>query len=214
MTADSGGADVGERVEETGSTGLPNSNGVPEPAGPPHSAGIHAALLAVGEFLVRLPRWLAGVGLLAWMSLITWFSSWPAKPTSELSHLALTTNLGHAFLFGILAMWIALCLPRREHWPVLARDARLRILGLAMACGLLDELHQYLADRGRDFSLLDVVTDMVGAWCVLTVAAYVRRPGATGAGLVGRLALSTLACVAAAAAATWGPPAWPDLTWL
>ena len=91
---------------------------------------------------------------------------------------------------------------------------RLRIVVFAGAFGLVDELHQHLAGRGRDFSLFDVLTDVVGAACVLAVAAYVKRPGATAGGVAARLAVSTVACLAAAVAATWGPLAWPHLTWL
>ena len=183
-------------------------------AGPRRAGGLHSLLVATGALLLRLPRGLAGVGVLAWMGLITWFSSWPAKPSPGFTVLSLTTNLGHAFLFGILALWAALALPRHGGWPELDRRTRAWLVGLAGAFGLVDELHQHLAGLGRNFSLFDVVTDLVGAFCVLSVAAYLRRPDSTAGGVAARLALATVACLAAAAAATWGPLTWPDVYWL
>ena len=218
------------------------------PAGPAHASGprapaahdLRGALRATGGVLLRLPRGLAVVVVVAWLGLISWFSSWPAQGVPSLGAAGFTTNLGHAFLFGLLALWCVLCLPRPgprvlagtrgagesgKHaavearvaaagaWPVLGLGVRTGLVVLVAFFGLLDETHQHLADQGRDFSLFDVVTDATGAWCVLAIAAYLRREGATEAGLVGRVISAVLACFAAAGLATWGPELWPGIGW-
>jgi len=50
------------------------------------------------------------------------------------------------------------------------------VLAGVLAFSLFDEFHQSMTP-GRDFSLLDVVTNLCGAACVLWTAAYVNRTG-------------------------------------
>ena len=194
-------------------------------------SGLRGALGALGDGLLHLPRGFYAGLVVGWLALISWFSSWPARGVSSLGATALVTNLGHAFLFGMLALWCALCLPRpggrgptggkgagggrhASSWPALGVGVRVALLVLVALLGLLDETHQHMADRGRDFSLFDVVTDATGAWCLLCVAAYLRRDGTTEAGLAARVLAAVLACLAAAALATWGPRLWPGVGWL
>lgn len=176
--------------------------------------GLLDRFASLARGLLRLPRAGAYVVAVGWMGLITWFSSWPSQGVAAFRATALITNLGHAPLFGLLGLWLALTRPRPDGWPRLDRAARLRLVALVAVLGVVDELHQHLAGRGRDFSLFDVVTDATGAWCLLAVAAYVRRDDASEWGLVARLGAGVLACYAAALAATWGPRVWPTLTWL
>lgn len=197
----------------------------PAPPASPATSGLRGTLLATGQVLLGLPRKGAAVVVLLWLGLIYWLSSWPAGGVPSFGASGLLTNLGHAFLFGLLGLWCALCLPRPPHqaragargtrpWPPLGPRVRVLLVLLVALLGLLDESHQHLADRGRDFSLLDVLTDVTGAWCVLAIAAYLRRHDSSEAGLVARLVGAVGACLLAAALATWGPELWPDLGWL
>jgi len=111
-------------------------------------------------------------------------------------------NTGHALLFGLLAFWILLALPRREGWPVLSRSSVALLLGLALSLGALDELHQGSVP-GRAMSAADVLTDLTGAACVLWICAFAGRPGASEHGLRLRLLLCLAACAAAGGLATF-----------
>ena len=190
--------------------------------------GLRGVLEAAGDSLSRLPRG-AALGVVAgWLGLISWLSSWPAQGVTTQWSRGLTLNLGHAFLFGLLALWCALCLPRTaarglhgasgsassSAWPSLSVPVRVGLVLLVALFGLLDETHQHLGGRGRDFSLFDVLTDATGAWCTLAIAAYLWRGGGSEGGLVVRLSGAAAACLVAAAFATWGPELWPGLGWL
>jgi hypothetical protein len=72
-----------------------------------------------------------------------------------------------------------------------------------VAYGIVDELHQQRIP-GRDASVWDVLTDGVGAACVLWIASYLGRRTADESGLWSRLLLASGACVLAAAISTWG----------
>lgn len=176
--------------------------------------GAVGALRGIGAHLQRIPRPGAVVPLAAWAGLITWLSALPASAAATLSPFAAAANLAHAFLFGILALWMVLLLPREDGWPRLGRRERAGVLAAVALAGLLDETHQALAGAGRDFSLLDLATDLVGAAAVLSVVAHLRDPGATDGGLGARLAGGTLACVAAAALSTYVPRLFPAATWM
>jgi len=111
--------------------------------------------------------------------------------------MSVISNLAHAPLFGLLALWLALAPPREAGWPRLSRGAVLAILGAVVLYGLVDELHQTTVP-GRVASVLDILTDLVGAACTLWVVGYVGGRGASERGLWARLAAGVLACVAAA----------------
>ena len=184
---------------------------------PPPEGGAAPALHVLrqaGVGLQRIPRAGAWVPLTAWAGLITWLSALPANDAATISPLGLWINLAHAFLFGILCLWMVLLLPREGGWPRLDRRASLGLLLAVALAGILDETHQALGGAGRDFSLLDLSTDLVGAAAVLSVVAYLRAPRATSGGLWGRLLAGTLACLAAAALATYVPRLFPAAHWM
>ncbi len=173
-----------------------------------------ALLRALGRVLLGTPRRLAWVPVVLWATLITWLSSRPSDDIERLGWSELLLNLGHAPLFGLLGMWAALALPREDGWPRIdARGCR-AVLALVLACGLLDELHQHLGSRGRQFSLFDVVTDVTGAACLLWVAGHVGRRNATEGGLAARVLAGVGLCLAAALAATFAPSFLPPTWWL
>ena len=122
-------------------------------------------------------------------------------------------NGGHAFAYGVVALLATLGLPRRDGWPRLdARAFRVLLFGVLVA-GVLDEWHQSTVPR-RNFSALDLVTDLVGAASTLSVIAYVGRADAASAGLRARLCAGGAACLAAALLATLGDRAAERFPWL
>ncbi|MBI5851851.1 MAG: VanZ family protein [Planctomycetes bacterium] len=80
-------------------------------------------------------------------------------------------NGGHFVLFGVLAALAALALSARS------RARRLTAIGLAVAWGVLDELHQRSVP-GRDCSVFDIATDACGAWFAVAALSLLR--GASG----------------------------------
>jgi VanZ family protein len=154
-----------------------------------------------------MPRWAGVLLVLAWMAWIHRLSSGPveldfAGDSAVWSFLA---NLAHAPLFGLLALWCLIALPRREQPFAWARLGRRELLAVLVFVGLfagLDEWYQaHVPSRHGGFS--DVLTDVAGAAAVLWVAHYAGHRGATASGLTGRLALGLAACALFAALATW-----------
>ena len=160
-----------------------------------------APLRRFGAWLQRLPRWAGPLLALAWMALIWQLSNLPSSDERASFPKGWLTNAAHAPLFGLLALWWILALPRREGWPVLGRAALLAVLGAVLAYGALDEWHQSSVP-GRDASVLDLATDVVGAACTLWLAAYVGTPGASAGGTLRRIGLGLLFCALAGLAAT------------
>ncbi len=167
-------------------------------------APLLALLRAVGRALQGLPRSLALLPVGAWMALIWWLSSLSgdAGPPSILG--GFVNNLAHAPLFGLLALWLALLLPRSNGWPRLDRRTATQVLLAVLAYALLDEWHQSTSP-GRVPSPYDVLTDLVGAACTLWIIAFAGRPNATQRGLSLRLVAGVGACCAAALLATFEP---------
>ena len=62
-------------------------------------------------------------------------------------------------------------------------------------------MHQIFVE-GRDASVFDVLTDATGIYCTLKVVLYLSEPGATGRGLVLRLAGGLGLCALSAAFST------------
>jgi VanZ family protein len=182
-------------------------------------APLVAGLRAAGGGLQRIPRRLAWIPVALWMGLITALSSVPGRPGGTSATWAYLSNLGHAPLFGLLALWAALLLPREAvpsrpgRWPRLDARGHAAVLAGVLAFGVIDELHQLSTGR-RDFSVLDLATDLTGAACVLWVAAAVGHPRSTGAGVAGRLMVSAGLCLAAAAVATWLPGFFEGVAWM
>jgi hypothetical protein len=116
-------------------------------------------------------------------------------------------NLAHAPAFGLLAFWTLILLPRREAgpdpipWPDLT-PARLRAtIGFVVLYGLADEFHQSFVP-GRSPSLFDVVSDGVGAICVVWVVLCLGRAEAREGDIWRRLIIGLCACGLAAGAST------------
>ena len=175
----------------------------PTGAGRPAQAWV-AALRALGALLQRLPRPSYALLALGWMGMISGLSSLSGVGRGGPVALGYLFNLGHALLFGLLAAWLALCLPRSGGWPRLARRETLAVLGVVLTFALFDEWRQGHVP-GRDASPIDLVTDLTGAACLLWIVAFVARREAGDGGLRLRLALGLAACALAAALATWPP---------
>lgn len=169
------------------------------------SAGALGLLRRAGALLLFLPRAAGGFLVAAWMSGIAWLSSIPSKDLPAPPWASFVSNLAHAFLYGFLALWAALCLPRDAGWPRFRARAVAPILALVLAYALFDEWHQSRTP-GRDPSLYDLITDVIGALSTLAVASYVGRRGAGERGLWLRLSAGAASCAFAALLATYGPP--------
>lgn len=170
-------------------------------------------LRRAGRGLQRVPRSRAWVPAVLWMTLIWLVSSAGFPGPGRPSPFGWFTNLGHAPLFGLLGLWLALSLPRAGGWPRLGRREVGLVLGLVAAYALVDELHQGFV-AGRDPSVFDVATDLVGAACTLWIAGFVPRETARDAGLGLRVLASLALCALAASLATWMPLAFPEHGWM
>lgn len=176
--------------------------------------GLARILQAVGRTLQRIPRSAAVALAFAWAALI-WFASSRSAPAigPEGSWGKLLGNLAHAPEYGVLVVWLALAVPRRDGWPELPARTVCGILLVALGYAVVDEIHQsYTPDR--DASAFDVLTDFVGANATLACVVAAGGERASSKELWKRLVLGLLACVLAAALATFGPDAWPGATWL
>jgi len=163
----------------------------------------------VGQCLLGTPRTLAWLPPLAWAALIFYLSS----GRLEMGDLGVTafggflTNLAHPGAFGIFALLLIPLARRRPHpwgggrWTTLTPEGGLWVVAVSLIYGFTDELHQSVV-AGRDASVLDILSDGVGAFFVVLVVRYLGRDDATEGGLRRRLLGGLLASVAAAAAAT------------
>ena len=162
------------------------------------------ALRAVGRFLLWIPWPLGGLLALAWILLIWDLSSHraptPAHPSLWWEWLS---NLAHAPLFGTLTLLVAaLALREREvPWPSPRRARVAFVLGCVLAYGAIDEWHQSRVP-GRDSSILDVVTDLVGGAVVLWIVYTLGDAELRERQLLARLGVGVLLCCASAALAS------------
>ena len=168
------------------------------------------ALRALTARLARVHPVVGAVLAVAWIALI-WNLS--ARPPSDLSQGTPTgawlTNLAHAPEYAALATWLAIAARRRGD-PV-APGPRLGSW-IVVACllhGVEDELHQSTVP-GRDASVLDVLTDVVGS----AAAIAALRAAGDRVRFARVVLLGLAACVAAAALATFLPLLDPEITWL
>lgn len=164
------------------------------------------ALRAVGAFLQRAPRFLALLAAVAWMGAIRALSSLPGDRLGQAPALGYVYNLGHAFLYGVLAACWILCLPRERGWPRLGARESAGVLAATLGWAFLDERLQS-AVPGRVSSGWDLLTDAAGALALLWVVRHVGEERALDAGLGARFAVGLAACATAAALATWPPVA-------
>lgn len=147
------------------------------------------------------------------MGLISWLSSKPGDTAPAPWWQAVAWNGGHAPLFGLLALWLALTLPRFNGWPRLDRQGVSVVLVLVCAFGIVDEFHQR-ATPGRDFSALDLLTDVTGAACVLWIAGFLADERADDRGLVRRVIAGVALCTLAALSATLVGQSFREVDWL
>ena len=183
----------------------PRGGAGPDPARGPVRGFWLASLRALARLLLRIPRALVWVLPVAWMGLIWRLSSRSFEPAEPSFAFSVLSNLVHAPLFGLLALFWAALLAERppgERSPLAAVGPGRAAVALALVVlyGIADEWHQSRVP-GRDASALDVVTDAVAAAATLLVVLHVVRAGATERGLVARLLAGLAACVAVA---TWG----------
>ncbi len=169
----------------------------------------------VGGILLRPSRALALLPPLAWAAAIWLASAYSGnlvtvRPTPLLKFLG---NGVHAFEFGLLALLCVPVIPRRaafkprtdgrlREWANLRLAEALGILLVVLLYAIVDEAHQALVP-GRVASLYDVLTDVVGAACVLSVVSLAGRSHATDRALLKRLGLCLVACGLAAGLSTF-----------
>ena len=164
--------------------------------------GFRAALRWLGQGLLSLPTAATLALILGWTYLMYWAVTLPSEELEGVNYLKNFVNdLGHAPLFGLWILWMLPLLPRRAGWAVLGGKAWLALITLALLGGAGTE-HLQGSIPGRTASWADVVTDVVGAACVLWVASYLGRPDATEEGTRSRLTRGLLACCASALLAT------------
>jgi VanZ like family len=80
------------------------------------------------------------------------------------------SNGYHCFEYGVLAIFLALFLPREQGWPRLGpRETRWIVLAAGLY-GMSDEIHQAFVPS-RNCSILDLLSDVTGAWLATRAAA-------------------------------------------
>lgn len=162
------------------------------------------ALRFLGTVLVTQPRILCWLPPLSWAALIFALSS--SQPS--LGRFAFTEmggfvmNLAHPGVFGVLALLLIPVLgravgPHGMRWTKLSSISGLWIIVAVALYGFVDEVHQSTVE-GRDASLLDFLSDCVGAFFVIRVVLYLGREDATSKG-IWRWLIAGIVCSAGAA---------------
>ena len=162
-----------------------------------------AGLRALGARLLRLPRGAFAMGALLWIGMIAYLSSQTLEEAPGGPIWRFLGNGVHVPLFGLLALWVALALPRRDgdRWPRLTAWSGVAIVAFIALNGALDEWHQ--STTGRTASVSDVLTDTVAAVWVVVVATYVGGGEASASGVRKRLWGGVALCLLAVAIATF-----------
>ncbi len=170
----------------------------------PARFGFLVGLRRLGYALLRLPRFVRALLCASWMALIWTLSSQTFQaPKGPPGFWRVATNLAHAPLFAILALFIAAFALRpggaggERRWPHLGTQEGLAIFGATALWALVDEWHQALVP-GRDPSAFDLLTDVAGAACVLWIIGYLGRAAASERGLRWRILGGSLLCLASA----------------
>lgn len=164
--------------------------------------GFMPALCRFGQGLLSLPRGAVVALLLGWSYLMLWAMTLPSQPAEGINYLRnWVSDLGHAPLFGLWVLCMVPFLPRNGEWVVLGKRAWAVLLSMTLAFGVTSEWLQS-SIPGRVAAWGDVVTDLVGAICVLWVVSYLGSPGASESGTRSRLLWGVVACCAAALLAT------------
>ena len=155
--------------------------------------------------------WLVAIAWCAFLWMLSDDSGIRAGP--RVGPSALLHNLAHVPAYGGLALFLAIALPRRAGWAVTEWSALRVVWTLTVLYGIVDELHQGRV-ANRDGSVIDIVTDAVGAAMLLLLARYAAGPHANARRLGLILVLGTLAAFASAAMSTFVPALFPTLRWL
>jgi VanZ family protein len=178
-----------------------------EPASPKATPVLVGLLRSIGALLLRVPRQWGFVPVLLWAAFLFFLSSRPA-PTIGVGGAVggLVENFGHALLYGVFAVCLALLVPRtrddRGEWVELRPKTTAAILLFVLLYAASDEWHQsFVPDR--DASVYDVITDVVGAASTLACIAALGARQRPGRVLALRFVLGLAACVSAAALATF-----------
>lgn len=180
------------------------SSGAPRERVATRRAPLVRAFRALGDLMLRLPRWAAALLALGWMGWITWLSSAPRGPDGGAPLWSYAANLAHGPLYGALAVLCIAALPRRRGpfvWADLGPRSVVFVLAAVGAFALLDEWHQSIRP-GRQASWTDVATDLAAAAAVVVAARAAGDPDVRPARLVRILVLGCGAVLAAALVAT------------
>jgi len=124
----------------------------------------------------------------------------------------IASNGYHCFEYGVLAISLCLFAPREQGWPRLRARETAWIVAAAALYGLSDEIHQHFVPS-RNSSLLDLLSDTVGAW--LATRAVARAGGIDyDARVLQRIVLLGIPlCIACGALANWGADWFPWVSW-
>lgn len=180
------------------------ARGAPREGGGVRRAPLVRAVRALGDLLLRVPRWAAALLTVGWMGWITWLSSAPRGPDGGAPLWSYAANLAHGPLYGALAVLCIAALPRRRGpfpWAELGPRSIALVLAAVGTFAFLDEWHQSIRP-GRQASWTDVVTDLAAAAAVVVAARAAGDPDVQPARLVRILVLGCGAVLAAALVAT------------
>ena len=171
--------------------------------------------LRLAERARSMPRWLRVTLLVLWAALIFYGSAQPgsALPKGHGKLHAWIWNLCHAPEYGMLTLLLFVALARGGRAIVPDGRTFLVVLAFVLVYAGSDEFHQSFTP-GREASACDVLTDCCGAWTVAATLRALEKPGARAADLAEVLLIGIPACMAAAAIATFVPPAFPEVPWL
>ncbi len=162
---------------------------------------ILGGLRGFGRALQRLPRWAGCLLAIGRIGFIWTLSERPGGGTPASFWSSWGFNIAHAPLFGIIALWLLVAYPRNEGWPQMTLRLVLLTLVAVLLNAVADELHQAQV-AGRDASVFDVLTDLVGAACTLWLASYVGSDKASPRGVLVRFGAGLALCALSGLAAT------------
>ena len=174
------------------------------PEAPPVAGPVLRGLRFLGAKLQAAPRPVFAGLAVGWFAWIAHLSSGPIEFDASLPFGSFLTNLAHAPLFGLAAVWLCGALARRSApfpWPRVSLRSGLAVVALIALYGIVDEWHQSGVPE-RSGCWLDALTDTTAAVCVVWTVHFTGQPlRAEGSARLGLL-VCVLACLLAAGAAT------------